>query len=84
MLARDFKANIMNRGGKKMEVSSIEVQIVLTNLIFPSNKTEILMQAQKHGASCEVIKILKNIPDRGYTRATEVTREFKGYYKTWG
>lgn len=67
-----------------MQASSIEVRVVLQDLCYPSTKGNILLQAQKHGASQDVIKVLKNIPDKGYNRATEVTKEFKGQFRIWG
>jgi hypothetical protein len=67
-----------------MQASSIEVQIVLQSLHYPLTKKDIILEAQKHGASCHVMNVLKNIPDKGYTRATEVSREFKGQFRIWG
>ena len=67
-----------------MQPSSIEVWHVLKNLNYPLTKQELIQQALKHGASCEVIDVLKNVQDKGYTRASDVTNEFKGKFRTWG
>ncbi len=67
-----------------MQASSIEFRIVLKDLNYPVTKKRLLMQAQKHGATSEVIRALNEIPDKEYTCPSEVALEFKGKIWIWG
>lgn len=67
-----------------METSSIEVRNILKNLNYPLTKKNLVQQAQKHGASGEIIKVLEDIPDKEYTSANDVINECKGKFRSWG
>jgi hypothetical protein len=61
-----------------MQVSRVEVRSILKNLHFPLVKQNLIQQALKHGASREVIGILKSLPDKEYTNAADVIKWFEG------
>jgi Protein of unknown function (DUF2795) len=41
-------------------------------------KQNLIQQALKHGASREVIGVLKSLPDKEYTNAADVSKWFEG------
>ena len=64
--------------GKFTQASRVEVRIILRNVHFPLMKPNLIQQALKHGASREVIGVLKSLPDKEYTNAAEVSKWFEG------
>jgi len=64
-----------------MQASSIELRNILKELNYPLKKKDLIQEAQKHGATCEIIKVLNNISDREYTTATDVTNECNGKFR---
>jgi hypothetical protein len=67
-----------------MQASSIEVRNILKNLKFPLTKKDLVQQAKKHGISCEVIQVFESLPDKEYTNAADVCKEFHGKFRSWG
>jgi hypothetical protein len=61
-----------------MQASPIEVQKSLKDIDYPVNKKDLLQHAKKHGASDKVIEVLESLPDKEYTTAADVSKEFKG------
>jgi len=61
-----------------MQTSPIEVQKSLKDIDYPVNKKQLIEHAKKHDASREVIEVLEDLPDKEYTNATDVSREFEG------
>jgi len=60
--------------GKFTQASRVEVRSVLKNLHFPLMKQNLIQQALKHGASGEVIGVLKRLPEKEYTNAADVSK----------
>ena len=60
--------------GKFTQASRVEVRSVLKNLHFPLMKQNLIQQALKHGASGEVIGVLKSLPEKEYTNAADVSK----------
>jgi hypothetical protein len=61
-----------------MESSPIEVQKALKDIDYPVNKEKLLQHAKKHQASEDVMRDLEELPDKEYTNAADVSKEFKG------
>ena len=61
-----------------MQASRVEVRNILKNLHFPLMKQNLIQQALKHGASGEVIGVLKSLPDKEYTNVADVGKWFEG------
>jgi hypothetical protein len=79
---RNLKANKIKtreiEGGNLMQASPIEVQKSLKDIDYPVKKKELIHHATKHGASNKVIEVLESLPDKEYTNAVDVSKEFKG------
>lgn len=56
----------------------IEAQKALKGMDYPAGKREILEKARKNSATQEVMDILKDLPDKEYENAAEVSKEFSG------
>jgi hypothetical protein len=67
-----------------MPTSSIEIRNILKSMNYPLTKKDLVQQAKKHGASYEIIEVLENIPDKGYTSANDVINECKCKFRSWG
>lgn len=61
-----------------MQTSPIEVQKALKNIDYPVNKKQLIAHAKKHDASSKVIEVLEDLPDKEYTNAADVSKEFHG------
>jgi len=61
-----------------MESSPIEVQKALKDIDYPANKEKLIQHAKKHAASEEVMRDIKELPDKEYENAADVSKEFKG------
>ena len=59
-----------------MQASSVEVRNILKDLHFPLTKKNLIQQAMKHGAKCNIMKAFESIPDREYTSCADVFKEF--------
>jgi hypothetical protein len=64
--------------GKLMQTSPIEVQKALKNIDYPVNKKQLIEHAKKHKASDKVIEVLEELPEKEYTNAAAVSKEFEG------
>jgi len=67
-----------------MEANSTEIRNILKKLNFPLAKEDLVQQAKKHGVSGEVIQVLESLPDREYTNAADVNKEFHCRFRLWG
>ncbi|RXA20232.1 DUF2795 domain-containing protein [Methanosarcina sp. MSH10X1] len=61
-----------------MQTSPIEVQKALKDIDYPVSKKQLIEHAKKHSASSEVIEVLEDLPDKEYTNAADVSKEFQG------
>jgi len=61
-----------------MQVSPIEVQKALKDIDYPVKKKDLIQHAKKHKASNKVIEVLEGLPDKEYTNAVDVSKEFGG------
>jgi Protein of unknown function (DUF2795) len=61
-----------------MQASPIEVQKSLKDINYPVHKKELIQHAKKHGAGEKVLAALESLPDKEYTNAADVSKEFKG------
>jgi hypothetical protein len=64
--------------GKIMQTSPIEVQKALKDIDYPAKKKGLIEHAKKHNASKEVMQVLESLPDKEYTNAADVSKEFHG------
>ena len=60
-----------------MQTSPIEVQKSLKDIDQPVHKKALIQHAKKHGASKEVIQVLESLPEKEYTNAADVSKEFR-------
>lgn len=61
-----------------MQTSPVEVQKALKDIDYPVKKQGLIEHAKKHKASSEVIEALEDLPDKEYTNAVDVSKEFEG------
>ncbi|MCC4765680.1 MAG: DUF2795 domain-containing protein [Methanosarcina vacuolata] len=61
-----------------MQTSPIEVQKALKDIDYPVNKKQLIAHAKKHNASDKVIEVLEDLPEKKYTNAAAVSKEFQG------
>ncbi|WP_292388242.1 DUF2795 domain-containing protein [Methanosarcina sp. UBA5] len=61
-----------------MQTSPIEVQKALKDIDYPVKKKQLIEHAKKHNASDKVIEVLEDLPDKEYTNAAAVSKEFQG------
>lgn len=61
-----------------MHTSPIEVQKALKNMNYPANKEDLVKHAKDRDASDKVMQDIENLPDKEYTSAADVSKEFKG------
>jgi hypothetical protein len=61
-----------------MHTSPIEVQKSLKNMNYPANKEDLVKHAKDRDASDKVMQDIENLPDKEYTSAADVSKEFKG------
>ena len=61
-----------------MQTSPVQVQKFLKDINYPVKKRDLIEHAKKHNASNEVLQDLNNLPEKEYTNAADVSREFKG------
>lgn len=61
-----------------MHTSPIEVQKALKNMNYPASKEDLIKHAKGRDASSEVMQDLENLPEKQYTSAADVSKEFKG------
>jgi hypothetical protein len=61
-----------------MQTIPIEVQKALMDINYPVRKQGLIEHAKKHNASDEVLQVLESLPDKEYTNAADVSKEFSG------
>jgi hypothetical protein len=61
-----------------MHTNPIEVQKALKNMNYPANKEDLVKHAKDREASDKVMQDIENLPDKEYTSAADVSKEFKG------
>ncbi|MGB9929800.1 MAG: DUF2795 domain-containing protein [Methanosarcina sp.] len=61
-----------------MLTSRIQVEKFLKGIGYPAKKEALIEHAKKNHASNEILQMLENIPDKEYTGAEEISREFEG------
>ncbi|WP_048105825.1 DUF2795 domain-containing protein [Methanosarcina barkeri] len=60
-----------------METNPNQVQKFLEDVSYPAKKQDLIEHAKKNNASNKVLETLENIPDKEYTRAEDVNKEFQ-------
>ncbi|MDQ1252078.1 MAG: hypothetical protein QG646_1193 [Euryarchaeota archaeon] len=61
-----------------MHTSPIEVQKALKNMNYPASKEDLTKHAKDREANRKVMQDLENLPEKQYTSAADVSKEFKG------
>ncbi|HHV23533.1 MAG: DUF2795 domain-containing protein [Methanosarcina sp.] len=61
-----------------MHTSPIEVQKALKDMDYPASKEDLIKHAKKRDAGKEVMEDLKELPEKQYKNAADVSKEFKG------
>jgi hypothetical protein len=61
-----------------MQTSPVQVQKFLKDINYPVRKNDLIEHAKKKNASIEVLQDIAKLPDKEYTNAADVSREFKG------
>jgi hypothetical protein len=61
-----------------MHTSPIEVQKALKSMNYPASKEDLIKHAKGRDASHEVMQDIENLPEKEYTSAADVSKEFKG------
>jgi len=61
-----------------MNTSPIKVQKALKNMNYPANKEDLIKHAKDRDASDKVMQDIENLPEKEYTSASDVSKEFKG------
>ena len=60
------------------KTSTVEIQSYLDDISYPSNKKTLIRYAKEKGAPGDVIRALKDLPDRQYESPIDVSGEFEG------
>ena len=58
------------------KVSAAQIQLYLKGIDYPASKEEIVNHARSQGAPDNVMSYLTRLPERQYTRPTEIEQEF--------
>ena len=61
-----------------MQTSPIEVQKALKDIDYPVKRQGLIEHAKKRNASNEVMQVLESLPDKDYSNAADVSKEFQG------
>lgn len=61
-----------------MHTSPIKVQKALKDMDYPTKKEDLVKHAKDRNASDEVMQDINELPDKEYTNAADVSKEFKG------
>ena len=61
-----------------MHTSPIKVQKALKDMDYPAKKEDLVKHAKERNASDEVMQDINELPDKEYTNAADVSKEFKG------
>ncbi len=60
-----------------MLTSPAQIRKFLKDVEYPVKKQDLIEQAKKNNGSNEVLQDLNRIPDKEYTGATDIDREFE-------
>lgn len=60
-----------------MENNPMQVKKFLKDVKYPAKKQDLIEHAKKNNASNKVLETLENIPDKEYTKAEDVNKEFQ-------
>ena len=58
------------------KVSAAQIQTYLKGIDYPVDKQHLVDYAKSHGATENVVSTLSKLPERQYTKPTEVEKEF--------
>ena len=61
-----------------MKTSPAAVQEALKDTEYPAEKRDLVEHAKHHDVSKDVLDDLKSLPDKVYTSAADVNKEFEG------
>ncbi|MDD5039144.1 MAG: DUF2795 domain-containing protein [Dehalococcoidales bacterium] len=61
---------------KSEKVSAAQIQVYLKGIHYPANKQQVVNQAKSNNAPENVMSFLRRLPDRQYSRPTEIEQEF--------
>ena len=61
-----------------MQTSPIEVQKALKDIDYPVHKKDLIQHAKKRKANSKVMEVLEELPEKEYTSAADVSKEFHG------
>lgn len=61
-----------------MQTSPVEVQKALKDINYSVKKQGLIEYAKRHKASGGVIEVLEDLPDKEYSNAADVSKEFEG------
>ncbi len=68
------------RGGeaslRSQKVSAAQLQVYLKGMDYPANRQKIINHAKSLNAPDNVMQFLNRLPERQYTRPTEIEQEF--------
>lgn len=64
--------------GKFMKTNIASIQEALKDTEYPAEKRDLVEHAKHHDVSKDVIDDIKSLPDKVYTSAEDVNREFEG------
>jgi N-dimethylarginine dimethylaminohydrolase len=64
--------------GELMKTSTASVQEALKDTEYPAEKRDLAEHARQHNASKDVLDDIKSLPDKVYTSAAAVNKEFEG------
>jgi hypothetical protein len=72
--------NVSSKGGeralKSEKVSAAQIQVYLKGMDYPANREEIIQRAEENNAPENVMKFLRQLPERQYERPNHVQQEF--------
>ncbi len=60
----------------KMGMDTSQISMYLKNMEYPTDKQKIIDMAKSHGAPESVIMMLNKLPNKQYTRSSDVEAEF--------
>ncbi len=61
-----------------MHTSPVEVEKALKGIDFPAKKQDLIQHAKNNNVDDSVMQDINELPDKEYTNATDVAKEFKG------
>ena len=61
-----------------MKASPAYVEKALKGIDFPASKKDLVKRPKDNDASDEVMEVINDLPDKEYSNAADVAKEFKG------